>query len=153
MAKNIIKEKINEALKLLKEREAEVLKMRFGIEDGNEHTLREIAKQFGVTPSRIGQIEAKALRRLKHPTRRRELKKIYDKLGPKEIYNNLNPATKLLFCIFGFWDFEKLIEIVKKTIKEFPEIHHKLEGLKEFKSMLNKEILDLEKKLKELYDE
>jgi RNA polymerase primary sigma factor len=69
-----LKEQIEEALKSLTEREAKVLKMRFGLGDGNEHTLEEVGQQFKVTRERIRQIEAKALRKLKHPSRSRKLK-------------------------------------------------------------------------------
>jgi RNA polymerase primary sigma factor len=69
-----LKEQIDEALKTLTEREAKVLKMRFGLGDGNEHTLEEVGQQFKVTRERIRQIEAKALRKLKHPSRSRKLK-------------------------------------------------------------------------------
>jgi len=68
-----LKEQIEEALKSLTEREAKVLKMRFGLGDGNEHTLEEVGQQFKVTRERIRQIEAKALRKLKHPSRSRKL--------------------------------------------------------------------------------
>lgn len=69
-----LREQIQEALKSLTEREAKVLKMRFGLGDGNEHTLEEVGQQFKVTRERIRQIEAKALRKLKHPSRSRKLK-------------------------------------------------------------------------------
>ncbi len=69
-----LKEQIEEALKSLTDREARVLKMRFGLGDGNEHTLEEVGQQFKVTRERIRQIEAKALRKLKHPSRSRKLK-------------------------------------------------------------------------------
>jgi RNA polymerase primary sigma factor len=69
-----LKEQIEDALKTLTEREAKVLKMRFGLGDGNEHTLEEVGQQFKVTRERIRQIEAKALRKLKHPSRSRKLK-------------------------------------------------------------------------------
>lgn len=69
---------INEALKSLTEREAKVLKMRFGLVDGEEHTLAEIGKQFRLTGERIRQIEAKALRKLKHPSRSRTLEKVLE---------------------------------------------------------------------------
>ena len=69
-----LKEQIENALKTLTEREAKVLKMRFGLGDGNEHTLEEVGQQFKVTRERIRQIEAKALRKLKHPSRSRKLK-------------------------------------------------------------------------------
>ena len=65
---------INEVLKSLTERESKVLKMRFGLVDGEEHTLAEVGKQFGLTAERIRQIEALALRKLKHPSRSRVLK-------------------------------------------------------------------------------
>jgi len=73
-----LKEQIEEALKSLTEREAKVLKMRFGLGDGNEHTLEEVGQQFKVTRERIRQIEAKALRKLKHPSRSRKLKSFTD---------------------------------------------------------------------------
>ena len=69
-----LKEQIEEALKSLTEREGRVLKMRFGLGDGNEHTLEEVGQQFKVTRERIRQIEAKAMRKLKHPSRSRKLK-------------------------------------------------------------------------------
>jgi len=69
-----LREQIGEALKSLTEREAKVLKMRFGLGDGNEHTLEEVGQQFKVTRERIRQIEAKALRKLKHPSRSHKLK-------------------------------------------------------------------------------
>ena len=69
-----LKEQIEEALKSLTDREGRVLKMRFGLGDGNEHTLEEVGQQFKVTRERIRQIEAKALRKLKHPSRSRKLR-------------------------------------------------------------------------------
>jgi RNA polymerase primary sigma factor len=69
-----LREQIEEALKSLTEREGRVLKMRFGLGDGNEHTLEEVGQQFKVTRERIRQIEAKALRKLKHPSRSRKLR-------------------------------------------------------------------------------
>ena len=68
-----LKEKIGEALNTLTEREAEVLRMRFGLADGNEHTLEEVGQRFKVTRERIRQIEAKALRKLKQSSRGRQL--------------------------------------------------------------------------------
>ncbi len=73
-----LREQIEEALKSLTEREAKVLKMRFGLGDGNEHTLEEVGQQFKVTRERIRQIEAKALRKLKHPSRSKKLKSFTD---------------------------------------------------------------------------
>jgi RNA polymerase primary sigma factor len=76
-----LREQIEEALKTLTEREAKVLKMRFGLGDGNEHTLEEVGQQFKVTRERIRQIEAKALRKLKHPSRSRKLKSFTNGTG------------------------------------------------------------------------
>jgi RNA polymerase primary sigma factor len=73
-----LREKIDEALKSVTEREAKVLKMRFGLGDGNEHTLEEVGQQFKVTRERIRQIEAKALRKLRGPSRGRILKSFID---------------------------------------------------------------------------
>lgn len=69
-----LKVQLEEALMTLTAREAEVLKMRFGLEDGRNRTLEEVGKEFGVTRERIRQIEAKALRKLRHPTRAGKLK-------------------------------------------------------------------------------
>lgn len=69
-----MKEAINNALDTLTDREREVLELRFGLKDGRSRTLEEVGKQFGVTRERIRQIESKALRKLKHPTRSRNLR-------------------------------------------------------------------------------
>ena len=70
---SMLKEKINEVLDTLTEREREVLEQRFGLKDGYSRTLEEVGRQFQVTRERIRQIEAKALRKMRHPTRIRKL--------------------------------------------------------------------------------
>ncbi|MBM3179942.1 MAG: sigma-70 family RNA polymerase sigma factor [Chloroflexi bacterium] len=73
-AREIMREQLNHALEALSEREREVLELRFGLKDGNEHTLEEISRYFDVTRERVRQIEAKALRKLRHPAHSRELR-------------------------------------------------------------------------------
>jgi RNA polymerase primary sigma factor len=63
-----------QVLNMLTPREERVIKMRFGLEDGTAHTLEEVGQAFGVTRERIRQIEAKALRKLRHPSRSRQLR-------------------------------------------------------------------------------
>ena len=70
----LLKEQVDEVLHTLTDREARVLQLRFGLEDGRSRTLEEVGREFGVTRERIRQIEAKALRKLRHPTRSRKLK-------------------------------------------------------------------------------
>ncbi len=70
----ILKEEIQNVLLTLQEREQEVLELRFGLKDGTCHTLEEVGKKFNVTRERIRQIEAKALRKLRHPSRAKKLK-------------------------------------------------------------------------------
>lgn len=73
-SRQLLKEQIRSALGVLSDREREVLEMRFGLQDGQDHTLEEVGRHFGVTRERIRQIEAKALRKLRHPTRSRQLR-------------------------------------------------------------------------------
>ncbi len=74
----LLKEEINMVLQGLTEREEKVLRLRFGLEDGRTRTLEEVGKEFNVTRERIRQIEAKALRKLKHPTRSKRLRDFTD---------------------------------------------------------------------------
>jgi RNA polymerase primary sigma factor len=67
-------EQTSEVLKSLSEREEKIIRLRFGLEDGSEHTLEEVGQNFAVTRERIRQIEAKALRKLRHPSRSFRLK-------------------------------------------------------------------------------
>ncbi len=77
-AGHLLHEQIDEMLDALSEREREVLHYRFGLEDGRSYTLEEVGKRFGVTRERIRQIEAKALRKLRHPSRSKKLKDFLD---------------------------------------------------------------------------
>ena len=74
----ILKEEIREVLETLQPREQEVLELRFGLIDGTCHTLEDVGKRFNVTRERIRQIEAKALRKLRHPSRAKKLKDFLD---------------------------------------------------------------------------
>ena len=73
-SKELLREQIRSALDFLTDRERQVLEMRFGLKDGKDHTLEEVGRLFGVTRERIRQIEAKALRKLRHPSRSRALR-------------------------------------------------------------------------------
>jgi len=70
----LLKSHLSEVLDTLNDREKKVLRLRFGLEDGRQRTLEEVGREFGVTRERIRQIEAKALRKLRHPTRSKKLK-------------------------------------------------------------------------------
>ena len=74
----LLKEQVEEVLNTLNDRERRVLQLRFGLEDGRSRTLEEVGREFGVTRERIRQIEAKALRKLRHPTRSRKLRDFLD---------------------------------------------------------------------------
>ncbi|NMP36597.1 MAG: RNA polymerase sigma factor RpoD [Clostridiales bacterium] len=74
----LLKEQLSEVLKTLTPREEKVLALRFGLEDGHPRTLEEVGKEFNVTRERIRQIEAKALRKLRHPSRSKKLKDFLD---------------------------------------------------------------------------
>jgi len=79
VANTDLKEKVREVLKSLTPREEKVLKMRFGIDVASEHTLEEVGKDFSVTRERIRQIEVKALKKLKHPSRSKRLQSFFEK--------------------------------------------------------------------------
>ena len=74
----LLKEKLGEVLSTLTEREEKVLRLRFGLEDGRSRTLEEVGKEFDVTRERIRQIQAKALRKLRHPSRSKKVKDFLD---------------------------------------------------------------------------
>mgnify|MGYP000628787957 CR=1 FL=1 len=77
-ASTLLKEQLVEVLGTLTDREQKVLRLRFGMDDGRARTLEEVGKEFNVTRERIRQIEAKALRKLRHPSRSRKLKDYLD---------------------------------------------------------------------------
>ena len=91
VANNDLKERVREVLKTLTPREEKVLKMRFGIDVASEHTLEEVGKDFSVTRERIRQIEVKALRKLRHPSRSKKLRSFFE----KEIDENMPPEEPL----------------------------------------------------------
>src|ERR687886_284763 len=76
--RQMLKEQMDDVLDSLTVRERRVLQLRFGLEDGRQRTLEEVGREFGVTRERIRQIEAKALRKLRHPTRSRKLRDYFD---------------------------------------------------------------------------
>ncbi|HJM69171.1 MAG TPA: RNA polymerase sigma factor RpoD [Candidatus Babeliales bacterium] len=79
VASNDLKDQVRNLLKTLSPREEKVIKMRFGIDVASEHTLEEVGKDFSVTRERIRQIEVKALRKLRHPSRSKKLESFFDK--------------------------------------------------------------------------
>jgi len=85
VASNDLKKRVREILKTLTPREEKVLKMRFGIDVASEHTLEEVGKDFSVTRERIRQIEVKAIKKLRHPSRSKKLKSFFDK-DPEDIH-------------------------------------------------------------------
>src|SRR5690554_2790273 len=105
-----LKEATREVLAGLTAREAKVLRMRFGIDMNTDHTLEEVGKQFDVTRERIRQIEAKALRKLRHPTRSDHLRSFLDDLvdssartpGTRRAFLFPDPARYALFCTQRF---------------------------------------------------
>lgn len=74
----LLKEQLSDVLSTLTSREEKVLRLRFGLEDGRSRTLEEVGREFNVTRERIRQIEAKALRKLRHPSRSKKLKDFLD---------------------------------------------------------------------------
>jgi len=74
----LLKEQLNDVLKTLTPREEEVLRLRFGLDDGRTRTLEEVGEKFQITRERIRQIEAKALRKLRHPSRSKKLRAYLD---------------------------------------------------------------------------
>ncbi|MBR4010213.1 MAG: sigma-70 family RNA polymerase sigma factor, partial [Clostridiales bacterium] len=78
VAYTLLKEQLLDAMKGLTAREEKVLRLRFGLDDGRQRTLEEVGKEFNVTRERIRQIEAKALRKLRHPSRSKKLKDYID---------------------------------------------------------------------------
>ena len=73
-SQQLLKSQISEALGKLTDRERKIIVLRFGLEDGKFRTLEEVGREFGITRERIRQIEAKALRKLRHPTYSRKLR-------------------------------------------------------------------------------
>jgi RNA polymerase primary sigma factor len=73
-----LQERTEHVLRTLSPREEKIIRMRFGLEDGSEHTLEEVGRSFDVTRERIRQIEAKALRKLRHPSRSGKLRLLLD---------------------------------------------------------------------------
>jgi RNA polymerase primary sigma factor len=93
VANNDLKERVREVLKTLTPREEKVLKMRFGIDVASEHTLEEVGKDFSVTRERIRQIEVKALRKLRHPSRSKKLKTFFDKEFDQALFEDTENNT------------------------------------------------------------
>ena len=85
--KGVLKKSLNDVLNTLTEREKLVLKLRFGLEDGRARSLEEVCKVFNCTRERIRQIEAKALRKLRHPSRREKLEGFLDEYDKYEEVN------------------------------------------------------------------
>ena len=108
----LLKEQLDEVLSTLTERENKVLRLRFGLEDGRSRTLEEVGKEFDVTRERIRQIEAKALRKLRHPSRSKKLKDFIDRFN--RFFSDTSSKGIFLYCLFfiNFFTFTIIGDIV-----------------------------------------
>ena len=96
-----LKEQTDHVLKSLTPREEKVVKMRFGLEDGSEHTLEEVGQSFAVTRERIRQIEAKALRKLRHPSRSPQAPGIHVRRGQRVVLSSPSSLLHPLLLVPG----------------------------------------------------
>ena len=110
VANNDLKERVREVLKTLTPREEKVLKMRFGIDVASEHTLEEVGKDFSVTRERIRQIEVKALRKLRHPSRSKKLKTFFEKEFDQEFFDDNDPKQMMMIHQWIILNNEAIIE-------------------------------------------
>ena len=85
VAASMLKDQLDEVLNSLTDRERKVLDLRYGLTDGEEKTLEEVGQEFNVTRERVRQIEAKALRKLRHPSRSRKLRDYIDLMSSEKI--------------------------------------------------------------------
>ena len=100
----LLKEQLGDVLSTLTPREEKVLRLRFGLEDGRPRTLEEVGKEFDVTRERIRQIEAKALRKLRHPSRSKNSRIFWidrDRKGCAGVHINLESdyAARIVYCL------------------------------------------------------
>ena len=106
-----LREQTAEVLKTLSPREEKIIKMRFGLQDGSEHTLEEVGQHFAVTRERIRQIEAKALRKLRHPSRSHRLQAFLDATT-----GEVN-STFRIFLAISLWRRRKIDAAIKDEIE------------------------------------
>src|SRR5699024_992059 len=101
-AYELLKEQLEDVLDTLTDREENVLRLRFGLDDGRTRTLEEVGKVFGVTRERIRQIEAKALRKLRHPSRSKRLKDFLEELHNKAGYGIISSSSYIQCLHLGY---------------------------------------------------
>ena len=106
----LLKEQLMEVLDSLTPREKKVLRLRFGLDDGKARTLEEVGKEFNVTRERIRQIEAKALRKLRHPSRSKKLKDFLEKYKPKHETAGRVMARRFSFGVSAYFSLSMASE-------------------------------------------
>ncbi len=130
---DMMQEKVHDILDTLTPREEKILRLRFGLTDGHEHTLEEVAKEFNVTRERVRQIECKALRKLRHPSRSKKLKgyilgesedQLRDPIKAAEERNRMlfwTHITQIIRSGYGSGHLKGEIEFMARKLKELNE--------------------------------